>query len=121
MMLIEKYNRFGKIIEVYPTFDMACHCNHISPLDMARRLTYWNDSSHEQYKWARVEDCAQAEQFPIVQYKNRQPINRFTTLQEAASAMGYSISQIDRWIKRGEIDAWGCTWSRTKTIKSNKA
>lgn len=106
MTQIEKYNRFGVLIETYPDVTMASQHNGISSADLMRRTTYWNDSSHEQYKWARIEDCTVNETFPIVQRDvNGVLVNRFTTLEEAASVLGYSPTQIARWIKSGEADA----------------
>lgn len=111
---IEKYNRFGEIVECYPNFTITAKANNLTPSELRRKLCCWDDNCRYQFRYALPHSDIQ-NHYPIVQCREGTPINRFATLEDASTALGYSKSTINRWLVSGEIDNFGCTWYRSKS------
>lgn len=111
---IEQYNRFGEIQYVYPNLKTAAKANNLTMQKLLLKLNSWDDNSRVQFRYARDEDRPNTTKvfFPLEQYKDGVLINRFTTLQEASAALGYSKSVIGRWTQTNDLDNFGCSWKR---------
>lgn len=112
---IEEYNRFGEIIMLYPNAATAAKAYGLTPKTMRAKLCSWDDSSRTQFRYARTTDAVSTnaeKTYPIEQTDGHEVINRFATLEEAASILGYSKSVIGRWVQSGEEDNFGYFWRR---------
>lgn len=116
MIPIEKYNRFGQLIITYPSVEIAAAENGLTVQALKNKLHIWDENSKEQFKYADAADEAKNSIiiFPWVQLKDNKPINQFRTLQEASEQLGFSKSQIERWVKNKETDNFGCSWIKVK-------
>ena len=110
----EQYNRFGEIQYVYPNLKTAAKANNLTMQKLLLKLNSWDDNSRIQFRYARDEDRPNITKvfFPLEQYKDGELVNRFTTLQEASAALGYSKSVIGRWTQTNDLDNFGCSWKR---------
>ena len=113
---IEQYNRFGEIECVYPNARTAAKVNNLTMQQLVLKLHSWDDNSRIQFRYARQADIPQTDKifFPLEQWMDGTLVNKFTTLQEASAALGYSKSVIGRWSLSGEVDNFGCTWKRIR-------
>lgn len=113
---IEQYNRFGEIEFVYPNLKTAAKANNMTMQTLILKLHSWDDNSRIQFRYARKDDIPHTDKifFPLEQWMDGELVNRFTTLQQASAALGYSKSVIGRWTQTGEQDNFGCIWKRIR-------
>lgn len=92
---VEKYNRFGEIVECYPNTGVAAKANDLTPSALRRKLASWDDNCRHQFRYA-LPQTDQPNLFPIEQWRDNMLINRFATLEEAATTLECGKSTIDR-------------------------